>query len=104
MRAGPISRSPPTALRGERQTVRRGKAARWSTRPDLRLAIRAWPAGWSSQVEIQEGFRYLPASQAVPHCGKTARPAGRDRKSTRLNSSHVRISYAVFCLKKKKNK
>src|SRR3989442_10731456 len=30
----------------------------------------------------------------------SARP---DRKSTRLNSSHVRISYAVFCLKKKKN-
>src|SRR3989442_11057935 len=28
--------------------------------------------------------------------------APRDRKSTRLNSSHVRISYAVFCLKKKK--
>src|SRR5690606_41590470 len=28
---------------------------------------------------------------------------GRDRKSTRLNSSHVKISYAVFCLKKKKN-
>src|SRR5690625_5631864 len=27
---------------------------------------------------------------------------GRDRKSTRLNSSHVAISYAVFCLKKKK--
>src|SRR5436305_12019050 len=28
----------------------------------------------------------------------------QDRKSTRLNSSHVRISYAVFCLKKKKKK
>src|SRR5690606_41565256 len=28
----------------------------------------------------------------------------RDRKSTRLNSSHVKISYAVFCLKKKRNK
>src|SRR5438874_5641500 len=28
---------------------------------------------------------------------------GKDRKSTRLNSSHVEISYAVFCLKKKKN-
>ena len=27
---------------------------------------------------------------------------GKDRKSTRLNSSHMRISYAVFCLKKKK--
>src|SRR5690606_41916089 len=30
--------------------------------------------------------------------------AQRDRKSTRLNSSHVKISYAVFCLKKKKKK
>src|SRR5690606_39957541 len=29
-------------------------------------------------------------------------PGGADRKSTRLNSSHVKISYAVFCLKKKK--
>src|SRR5690242_20967947 len=29
---------------------------------------------------------------------------GEDRKSTRLNSSHMSISYAVFCLKKKKNK
>src|SRR3989442_11840002 len=41
---------------------------------------------------------------------RRARRAGRppegarDRKSTRLNSSHVRISYAVFCLKKKKKK
>src|SRR5215471_20965556 len=31
-------------------------------------------------------------------------PRVRDRKSTRLNSSHVEISYAVFCLKKKKKK
>src|SRR5256885_12277933 len=31
------------------------------------------------------------------------RPAKRDRKSTRLNSSHLVISYAVFCLKKKKH-
>src|SRR5688572_33048318 len=30
--------------------------------------------------------------------------ASRDRKSTRLNSSHSQISYAVFCLKKKKKK
>src|SRR5690606_41704813 len=32
------------------------------------------------------------------------RASAGDRKSTRLNSSHVKISYAVFCLKKKKNK
>src|SRR5690242_21360461 len=37
--------------------------------------------------------------------GDRARRAGReDRKSTRLNSSHMSISYAVFCLKKKKKK
>src|SRR5437870_12677453 len=35
---------------------------------------------------------------------KGATGAPRDRKSTRLNSSHVAISYAVFCLKKKKQR
>src|SRR2546427_8836615 len=35
---------------------------------------------------------------------RASRAGGRDRKSTRLNSSHSQISYAVFCLKKKKNK
>src|SRR3712207_6879168 len=35
--------------------------------------------------------------------GRDGRP-GPDRKSTRLNSSHANISYAVFCLKKKKKK
>src|SRR5204863_4888051 len=36
--------------------------------------------------------------------GSVRRPVRADRKSTRLNSSHVEISYAVFCLKKKKKK
>src|SRR5438045_7935815 len=36
--------------------------------------------------------------------GKSCGRKPRDRKSTRLNSSHLGISYAVFCLKKKKNK
>src|SRR5437899_10693908 len=36
--------------------------------------------------------------------GVTGADLGRDRKSTRLNSSHLGISYAVFCLKKKKKK
>src|SRR5215510_15540474 len=40
----------------------------------------------------------------APAMGPAVGPpaAGADRKSTRLNSSHVAISYAVFCLKKKK--
>src|SRR3712207_7251401 len=37
-----------------------------------------------------------------PDVHEHGRPAGEDRKSTRLNSSHANISYAVFCLKKKK--
>src|SRR5690348_17901310 len=48
----------------------------------------------------------LAAGPAVPGGGLDAAArrgvAGRDRKSTRLNSSHPSISYAVFCLKKKK--
>src|SRR3712207_9001584 len=38
---------------------------------------------------------------ADPSSPVAAASAGRDRKSTRLNSSHANISYAVFCLKKK---
>src|SRR5262245_62705517 len=37
-------------------------------------------------------------------CGRARARGRRDRKSTRLNSSHLGISYAVFCLKKKKKK
>src|SRR2546428_11882189 len=52
---------------------------------------------------------YHPEPAAQPdrrRCdpGRPRPPGGaRDRKSTRLNSSHDQISYAVFCLKKKKN-
>src|SRR5438445_6344309 len=54
-------------------------------------------------------FGHEPEQALVLHAGeqysdgRTAVSA-RDRKSTRLNSSHANISYAVFCLKKKKNK
>src|SRR5699024_11447053 len=46
--------------------------------------------------------RWPRAVVARPRSPAHARGAGQDRKSTRLNSSHVSISYAVFCLKKKK--
>src|SRR5438034_8764532 len=47
----------------------------------------------------------LVTAQKAPPSAMTPSPrrAARDRKSTRLNSSHTVISYAVFCLKKKKN-
>src|SRR2546422_3331582 len=47
--------------------------------------------------------RRRPAVRAVAlRCHRARADAARDRKSTRLNSSHGYISYAVFCLKKKK--
>src|SRR5437870_13336820 len=46
--------------------------------------------------------RETRARSAFPRPQRHGAP--RDRKSTRLNSSHVAISYAVFCLKKKKKK
>src|SRR5438876_3167539 len=48
------------------------------------------------------GPEITPCSTVGPR--KADRQRHRDRKSTRLNSSHPSISYAVFCLKKKKKK
>src|SRR5437867_10383914 len=50
---------------------------------------------------------FSPSVTACPGCGRTTSSTFQelaDRKSTRLNSSHRTISYAVFCLKKKKKK
>src|SRR2546430_9685831 len=44
------------------------------------------------------------SGRAAPPHGRPRALARQDRKSTRLNSSHSQISYAVFCLKKKKKK
>src|SRR5690554_7120304 len=67
-----------------------------------------------ASLGLPAGGTALPATKAAPYqpvahpqlrssSGQRALPTrGGDRKSTRLNSSHVRISYAVFCLKKKK--
>src|SRR2546430_9415135 len=44
-----------------------------------------------------------PVNSSEISSGEDDKPYHEDRKSTRLNSSHSQISYAVFCLKKKKN-
>src|SRR5438874_10020539 len=47
----------------------------------------------------------IPSSCPAPESGTIVITSdGEDRKSTRLNSSHVEISYAVFCLKKKRKR
>src|SRR5690606_41656743 len=56
----------------------------------------------SKHVELFKAFEApLPIFAHIPLILKQNGP-GKDRKSTRLNSSHVKISYAVFCLKKKR--
>src|SRR5258708_11816699 len=50
---------------------------------------------------IVDRLRAAGVDDVFVPAGDADRPAGRDRKSTRLNSSHQIISYADFCLKKK---
>src|SRR2546430_9187944 len=63
-----------------------------------RVAIPAQVPGYPAQ-QPEVGHARLPVQ---PDRGDLGDRAAKDRKSTRLNSSHSQISYAVFCLKKKK--
>src|SRR5690349_25033650 len=65
-------------------------------RSRLHTCSRAAPRGGSSSSSWEPGRSAWDFGSRAP----TSRSAP-DRKSTRLNSSHVEISYAVFCLKKK---
>src|SRR5205085_5766146 len=60
---------------------------------------------YTTLFRSKDGLLLTPtvSLQACPSAAERGR-AGLDRKSTRLNSSHSQISYAVFCLKKKKKK
>src|SRR5438132_4716428 len=59
---------------------------------------------WFSGRGIVRGYpgEVITTNPGELHDGRPLGPPTRDRKSTRLNSSHTVISYAVFCLKKKK--
>src|SRR5690606_42113512 len=82
------------------------------TRPDHHADLHSFPTRRSSDLfeRVVEVLTYGAEKYTVygdctcnlPNTGHAA--SCQDRKSTRLNSSHVKISYAVFCLKKKSNK
>src|SRR2546427_8570105 len=57
---------------------------------------------WEGRARVAHGRRADDEGAARVTLEKVSQRAGIDRKSTRLNSSHSQISYAVFCLKKKK--
>src|SRR3712207_7155846 len=67
---------------------------------------------WAWQIEhehhVNRGYVYSSAATSdddarAEFLRKNPKAPAEDRKSTRLNSSHANISYAVFCLKKKNN-
>src|SRR2546426_9208596 len=84
---------------GNTPEVRLGKLLEYADRMGIaRLCVfmgMEWSYDPSPEKMRQENDEVLGALRNFPD---------RDRKSTRLNSSHLVISYAVFCLKKKKNK
>src|SRR2546426_12004778 len=80
-----------------------GEAAGVVARRDLRNAARE-PAGLRAFREALRRGLVAWAAAGTPPARLIALLNHQDRKSTRLNSSHLVISYAVFCLKKKKKK
>src|SRR3712207_7179478 len=89
-------RRPPRSTLFPYTTLFRSLAQQWH--PDVNTSTEAD----TRFKEINEAYQVLSdpqRRQAYDMFGHAA----TDRKSTRLNSSHANISYAVFCLKKKKN-
>src|SRR3989442_6986702 len=87
--------------------------ARWSEaqawiRPHSQPSLNIYDVVTDGSNHLSRDRFDIPDSGRAPSAGeerglvRSFRRRRLDRKSTRLNSSHVRISYAVFCLKKKK--
>src|SRR2546426_4820092 len=85
-----IRRPPRSTLFPYTTLFRSPSGKRWAGRDSLRSDLRS---------DLRSEWSELSRSGASAHAGDIG---GGDRKSTRLNSSHLVISYAVFCLKKKK--
>src|SRR5207249_8605367 len=122
-RGGDRGERRPGAIRGTAQGARgRGRGLRPASRGALRPTRR--PRQQRRHPDVSDGGRGQcrelgrdpgrepQGVRVLREGGDPRHPSGRrgkhrqrrDRKSTRLNSSHVSISYAVFCLKKKKKK
>src|SRR5690349_22464877 len=88
-------RHPPRSTLFPYTTLFRSSSSMSSLRSLTRSEFRQSPVCPLATSTISGHFRSARRRRSIPK--------GKDRKSTRLNSSHVEISYAVFCLKKKKN-
>src|SRR5688572_31868750 len=87
-------RRPPRSTLFPYTTLFRSQQAQKDIRPDRRKGNNESV----SSINIVRGDSFSNSSHHPPSSSSSP---SRDRKSTRLNSSHSQISYAVFCLKKK---
>src|SRR3712207_8983229 len=95
-------RRPPRSTLFPFTTLFRSQVFGTAARPAF-MPMDAWREGETFRIEFDlPGVQPDSIDLDVERNVLTVR-AERDRKSTRLNSSHANISYAVFCLKKKKN-
>src|SRR2546429_6935723 len=96
-------RRPPRSTLFPYTTLFRSAATRFGFAGVTRLGLRTFEQAGRSARHAGEVFRWWKTLGTFATGIGTSCPAPkRDRKSTRLNSSHGYISYAVFCLKKKK--
>ena len=75
----------------------------WSSEPTLEKRRASRASRWGVGPLAHGGGAHEPLPRRDRGARQDPVAQGGDRKSTRLNSSHLCISYAVFCLKKKKN-
>src|SRR3712207_8578034 len=97
-----IRRPPRSTLFPYTTLFRSGRRGRWPAQAGSQGRGRRLAVGDAEGLKRDAAFaavdRYVESGMTVGLGSGTT-----DRKSTRLNSSHANISYAVFCLKKKKN-
>src|SRR3712207_8732485 len=96
-------RRPPRSTLFPYTTLFRSAVARPAARPAQTRAALTRISGWTPVGVAPDGKTWVVLGPgAVEVAELSLRITLADRKSTRLNSSHANISYAVFCLKKKK--
>src|SRR5206468_7621208 len=100
-------RRPPKSALFPYTTLFRSVPGRSCRTRDTRQLLRGGCLRTLGRREVADGSRVGGRGDDSANRGQFCRdgpfPSATDRKSTRLNSSHDQISYAVFCLKKKKN-
>src|SRR2546426_3890815 len=97
---GEVARRGAAAERGPRRARRGGTSVAFR---DRSKQVPSTGRTAMKPIQLALGLSFLVAASGAAQ-SRGLREVRRDRKSTRLNSSHLVISYAVFCLKKKKKR